>query len=168
MLRLPNGLKEELKKPQGELLSGDAAVSVVAKAKAGGAPVISVGDRVTCELLSAGVTPDVAVIDGLEMRKPVELVDRGAFVEAFELVNDRGTLNLEGVNVIRSALEHAPSLVLVRGEEDLLGIAAVLAAPEGALVVYGQPSAGVVVVNVDEETKVKFTKIVKAMTPTER
>lgn len=165
MLKLPDELRAELSKPQGELVSGDEAARAAARTKAGGKPVISVGDRVTYELLSRQVVPDVAIIDGKEMREPVDIVDKSAFRCAFNVVNERGTLNLEAVNVVRSALQRAPSIVIVEGEEDLLGIAAVLAAPNGALVIYGQPSVGVVAIRVSEEKREKFAEFVKRMEP---
>jgi uncharacterized protein (UPF0218 family) len=52
---------------------------------------------------------------------------------------------------------------MVDGEEDLLALVAVLSAPEDALVVYGQPHVGIVVVKVTEETREKMRHIVDAM-----
>jgi uncharacterized protein (UPF0218 family) len=53
--------------------------------------------------------------------------------------------------------------VMVDGEEDLLTLVAVLSAPEHALVVYGQPHRGIVVVKVTEETRERMRRIVDAM-----
>jgi len=52
---------------------------------------------------------------------------------------------------------------MVDGEEDLLTLVVVLSAPEDALVVYGQPHRGIVVVKVTEETREKMWRIVDAM-----
>ena len=48
---------------------------------------------------------------------------------------------------------HPPVTVLVDGEEDLAVIPLVMAAPIGALVLYGQPHQGVVLRTVNLEAK---------------
>jgi len=53
--------------------------------------------------------------------------------------------------------------IVVDGEEDLLVIVAVLYAPEGSLVVYGQPGEGIVVVRVTGEKRAEAVGILKAM-----
>ena len=54
-------------------------------------------------------------------------------------------------------------MVLIEGEEDLLTIPAVMEAPLGAVVFYGQPLEGVVAVRVDEESKAGARAILKGM-----
>jgi len=51
----------------------------------------------------------------------------------------------------------------VKGEEDLLTLIAVLYSPETALVVYGQPHSGIVVVKVTSEKKAQVKEYLKAM-----
>jgi hypothetical protein len=46
-------------------------------------------------------------------------------------------------------------VILVEGEEDLAVIPLILAAPEGAMVLYGQPGEGVVVCEVTDAAKEK-------------
>jgi len=53
--------------------------------------------------------------------------------------------------------------VIVDGEEDLLTLVTVLSAPDDALVVYGQPHKGIVVVKVTKETREKMHRIMDAM-----
>ena len=48
---------------------------------------------------------------------------------------------------------HPPFTVLVDGEEDLAVIPLVIAAPDGAIVLYGQPRQGVVFRIVNSEAK---------------
>ena len=55
-------------------------------------------------------------------------------------------------------------MIFVDGEEDLLAIPAVLESPDNALVVYGQPSEGLVVVTVSPQTKSDVRKIMNRMT----
>ncbi len=52
---------------------------------------------------------------------------------------------------------------MVKGEEDLLTLIAVLFAPKNAFVVYGQPHSGVVVVKVTSERKARAQEFLNAM-----
>ena len=49
------------------------------------------------------------------------------------------------------------------GEEDLLTLIAVLYATEKSFVVYGQPYAGIVIVEVTSEKRAEAAEILKAM-----
>jgi len=53
--------------------------------------------------------------------------------------------------------------ISVRGEEDLLTLAAVAYAPLKALVIYGQPDEGVVVVKVNRRVKSQVKKLIDEM-----
>jgi len=57
--------------------------------------------------------------------------------------------------------------VLVEGEEDLLTIVAVLCAPEGSVVLYGQPGEGAVLIEVNRAAKKAFRELVASMRPLE-
>jgi len=52
----------------------------------------------------------------------------------------------------------------VDGEEDLLAIPAILESPDNALIVYGQPSQGVVVVTASSEVKHETREMMNRMT----
>jgi len=56
--------------------------------------------------------------------------------------------------------------IFVRGEEDLAAVPAMLMAPEGSAVLYGQPDQGVVLVQITESKKEEIrdllTKIIEA------
>jgi len=115
--------------------------------------VISVGDRVTESLHALGRTPDVQVVDEVERR-----VNRDApdvpFVRLLRAVNPAGTVTVGSIEAVRSALEGVkPARVLIDGEEDLLAIPAIEAAPVGSSLYYGQPGEGVVMVRIDERAK---------------
>ena len=56
-----------------------------------------------------------------------------------------------------------PARVLIDGEEDLLAIPAIEAAPLGSALYYGQPGEGVVVVTVDERARASAKRIMAAM-----
>ena len=83
--------------------------------------------------------------------------------------NPRGTITEEAIFAIKEALEkNEHTHIVVDGEEDLLTLIAVLCAPENAIVVYGQPYSGIVVVKVTPEKKAQAKEFLKAMKPFEK
>ena len=75
---------------------------------------------------------------------------RGEFIR---VKNPAGTLTDELICALEHAVEHPPFTVIVDGEEDLAVIPLVIAAPDGAIVLYGQPHRGVVLRVVNPEAK---------------
>ena len=116
-------------------------------------------------LLELDIKPHVMIIDGKAMRKQIQLLE----VEARNrilLKNPAGMLMpLTWVATAEALRRKAPTLIMVDGEEDLLTLVAVLEAPENALVAYGLPNEGVVVVKADATAKRKANLIIEAMEP---
>lgn len=113
--------------------------------------IITVGDATTERILSFGITPDIAVIDGVERRS---LRDRSINYHAKEVFcrNPAGMISEEALIVLQKALEaSSPIRIKVQGEEDLLALPLFAMAPKGSVVLYGQPLEGMVLVNVTEE-----------------
>ncbi|MDQ3968491.1 MAG: GTP-dependent dephospho-CoA kinase family protein [Thermoproteota archaeon] len=113
--------------------------------------IITVGDATTERLLSFDITPDIAVIDGVEQRS---LRDYSINYPAKEMscINPAGMISKEAVHVLQSALETpSPVTVKVQGEEDMLALPLFTMAPKGSAVLYGQPLEGIVLVNITEE-----------------
>jgi hypothetical protein len=148
MRRLPEDIRSELKKPFGELHS--TLTSLLPHLK--GHVVYAVGDVVTHHLIRAGVSPDIAIIDGHTMRAPCRRVP-SLPCRRIGARNPPGTISDDLVCAIRDAVAHPPAMIVVDGEEDLAVIPLVLAAPTGALVLYGQPGEGVVLRRVDREAR---------------
>ncbi|MDK6029101.1 DUF359 domain-containing protein [Ignisphaera sp. 4213-co] len=111
--------------------------------------VYVVGDY-TCEtfLLYIGI-PRMCIVDGNIMRKPYEA--HHTISKYFENVarccNPRGAISSECIDVIRKALSIPKSLVVVDGEEDLLGLVLQSILLRG-YVIYGLPHEGVAIADV--------------------
>ncbi|PSP57495.1 DUF359 domain-containing protein [Halobacteriales archaeon QS_1_67_19] len=123
-------------------------------------PLVAVGDVVTAHLAAAGAIPDVAVVDGLTKRETVteSVAEEVATVEAaareLAVENPAATLSGELAVALGEALaDPDPTLLVVDGEEDLAALPAIVAAPLGASVVYGQPDEGMVHVPVTGDAK---------------
>jgi uncharacterized protein (UPF0218 family) len=156
-----------LKKPQGLLIEGPLEKTMkrlkelIEKEKP--STVISVGDVVSRNMTEHGVSLNVLIVDNKVMRKPIQPITVDTD-QTFYAENPPGAITDEAWVAIRSAVEQkGKTRVMVDGEEDLLTLVAVLSAPEHALVVYGQPHRGIVVVKVTEETRERMRRIVDAM-----
>jgi uncharacterized protein (UPF0218 family) len=117
----------------------------------GSKKIITVGDATTERLLSFDITPDIAVIDGVERRS---LRDYYINYPAKEMScsNPAGMISRDAVHVLQRALETpSPVMVKVEGEEDMLALPLFTMAPKGSAVLYGQPLEGIVLVNITEE-----------------
>ncbi len=160
-VRLPETLRGELARPRGTLVKGkedevSKRVSDFVR-KRGLCKVITVGDVVTRSMVSAGVKPDLSIIDGKTLRGPKEKINY-AVDKTYRLVNPAGLIAADAWKAIGKALkDNRKIMIVVEGEEDLLGIPVVLLAPTGSLMLYGQPNEGIVIVEVNNEVR-KITR----------
>lgn len=166
VLMLPKDLRQELKKPLGTVKRDFEEIADILRKK-NPKRIISVGDFVSFRLLEAGISPDVMIIDRKIKRAatPQSILDalsRSPHQE-IRVKNAAGTLNPELWDVLEKI--SGKVRIVVDGEEDLAAIPAVLASPEGSIVLYGLPDTGTVIVDVTEETKRMFSEILKRFVP---
>jgi len=162
---LTKELRAALSKPQGKLMSGAAAAKALRKAR--GTIIAIVGDAAAFTLRKAGIAPSLIVYDLKTKRRPVASSERRFFeslpARKLVAVNPPGTLTTALFSAMRRAFSAArrgkAAKLFVKGEEDLGVIPAVIAAPLNALVVYGQPDKGLVVIRVTAAAKKKVQKI---------
>ncbi len=162
ILRLPEELRSELKPPLGKLFKGRGQECIIPMQDllASAPKVVAVGDVTTfCLLSSSGRKPDICIVDHKTKRMPVpDHVQQGIgdldSYERIEVNNPPATLTSELVEVIRDLLAgDRRAKIVVDGEEDLATLPAILYAPLGSTVVYGQPNEGSVAVVVTPERK---------------
>jgi GTP-dependent dephospho-CoA kinase len=158
-------LRRKLKRPLGRLfpavdVRGEEFLALVATSPF----VVAVGDRVTETIQeTTGRSPDVFVVDGMERRSARE-VPRIAHGPTLKAKNPAGSITKAARSAMKKAFAgEKPVMVLIDGEEDLLTIPAVIEAPLGAVVFYGQPLEGVVAVTVDKESKASAREILRLM-----
>jgi hypothetical protein len=138
--------------------------------------VISVGDITTklCNLSS--IKTAINIVDFLVNRIPThsKMSDVGFHTKYDEKMhqdiiyvpNPAGHMTREIVEAVKSALAKYNQtgrkvIIKVDGEEDLAGVPAILLAPLGSVVLYGQPGEGIVVVEVTEEKKSEIIEIIE-------
>ncbi|SDF13612.1 hypothetical protein SAMN04488067_10296 [Halorubrum xinjiangense] len=177
LLTLPDSLRDAFKEPLGpvttdaeELLAG-----VDETRERHGSPdetpprLIAVGDVVTYHLREAGRVPDVAFVDGKTEREAVREEIATALDAAAErrvaVENPAAGLSAALLDALADALAAAePVTIEVTGEEDLAALPAMLAAPLGSTVVYGQPGEGMVRVAITPETRRRARELFEGLT----
>ena len=169
MLTLPDDLRDAFKRPLGPVTTdADELLAAAATTRndhdAPDAPMVAVGDVVTYHLREAGRVPDVALVDGKTEREAVREEIRSALAAAdvrrVRVENPAATLSSDLLSALRNAIETPePTLIEVDGEEDLAALPAILAAPHGSTVVYGQPGEGMVHVPVTSETTARAREL---------
>ena len=148
--------RSKLKQPKGDLYSSKECVPEKEVVKRLDDEthdvVITVGDVTTATILDEGFTPQVMLVDGITKRGKY---DRAFAAEKEYLIyNPAAAIYPEAWSTIATAIDSKdPTLILVDGEEDLLGFPAVLLSPEDSVVLYGQPNEGIVWVSVTKENK---------------
>lgn len=131
--------------------------------------IISVGDVVFGKLLKSDIFPQIAILDLKVGRSEIE--NKWNIKFNFRVCNRPGTVSQQLIKVVKTAIVRSlknrkvKSLyIYVHGEEDLAVLPAILVAPLGSLIFYGQPKNkfsenGVVRVTVTEEKKKWVTEL---------
>jgi hypothetical protein len=158
-VKLPHRHRHLFREPVGDLIpERETGHDRIAEMVAGAAAVITVGDRTTEKILGYGILPDIQIVDGVERRS--RRAAPGGAVETITCANPPAHITAEAVSAVISAYGAGrPMRILVSGEEDLLLVPALAHAPAGAILMYGQPGEGMVVVRADERTKEKARRL---------
>ena len=123
--------------------------------------IITVGDTTTEKFVKFGFIPDISIIDNKEKRmtkdKTIEYqVDKEIYLE-----NKPGEVNAEAIKLIMEITTTTTTTkfnkikIIIKGEEDLLALPLFMYSPDGWAIFYGQPNEGLVVVEIDSNTRKK-------------
>lgn len=164
MLILPEKLREEVRKPFGIVLGGNAAIEAAKKAAR---PLISVGDQCSIDLIDAGVAPDMMIFDFKVKRVEIPAGMKRKLAphatNAFVVMSGAGGISPELEIAVSRMLSEGRGAVLVVGEDDLSALLVMARASKGTLI-YGQPGQGAVVVKLGEGgAKARAQAILKQM-----
>jgi uncharacterized protein (UPF0218 family) len=153
-----------MKIPLGILLPEDTADKEnIQKHLSDNSYIITVGDRTTEKMIDFGLIPSLQIIDGIEKREKREPLK---LANATELTvdNPAAQITIASMDVIKKAYTlQSPVRLYVNGEEDLLVLPACIFAPENAVVLYGQPNEGLVIVKITPEIRNKTQKLLDLM-----
>ncbi|OLD56608.1 hypothetical protein AUI46_00220 [archaeon 13_1_40CM_2_52_13] len=158
---------QRLKEPFGRLLPGSPARTMSELNSIIGQTnprrVVAVGDVVSRETLVAGIRVDLRILDHISMRRPTAAFNLKV-KKTYHVKNPAGVITLEAWETIKRAMKDEEALIVVEGEEDLLALPCIVESPNNSLVLYGQPSKGLVVVDTNTNVKSEASLILSRMT----
>lgn len=141
---LPGELRSTLQQPMGKLHSGDDIARTIIKYK--DEITVSVGDMTTRTFFFCGVQPSLAIIDLHVERKPFLTLKEFKFPKKYSVEHVQsgpGFIAKGAINFIKdwakTVRTRQRKVLVVDGEEDLLALPAIVYAPIGSIVFYGQP-----------------------------
>ena len=163
-MKLPNSLREQMKTPLGVLLPESQVNKInIQKYLSENSYIITVGDRTTEKMINFDLIPSLQIIDGLEKREKRE---PPKLEHATELTvdNPAAEITFESISMIKKAFTlQSPVRLFVNGEEDLLVLPVCIHAPENAVVLYGQPNEGLVIVQITPEIRNRVQTLLDLM-----
>ena len=157
---IPDEKRELFKKPIGTPIHENDLKKVMT-----GGKLITVGDVVSLTVNRNGITPDIAVYDGMterrEMTEFASYVNDKGWIPA-EVRNPAGMISADLVKTIENALSGSEKTTIrVIGEEDLAVIPCIILAPIGTNVIYGWPGKGMMLVTTDSSIKKEMTELLE-------
>jgi len=163
-VKLPDSLRDKFKTPLGVLLPESKADKTnIEKFISEKSYIITVGDRTTEKMINFGLIPSLQIIDGQEKRKKREPPKLASATE-LTVDNPAAEITLGSIDMIKQAFTMQPPVRLcVNGEEDLLVLPVCIHAPDNAVVLYGQPNEGLVIVKITPEIRNKAQRLVDSM-----
>ena len=118
---------------------------------------IVVGDLTLEQFITEGWDYSLGIFDGYSERAVFTSTALSALKPNYTTGNTAGSISASAVQTLKKALQkNTTSHIKVTGEEDLLAVAAVLLAPLGSIIYYGQPGQGIVEVVATEKNKNHF------------
>ena len=163
-MKLPDSLRDQLKIPLGILLPENQADKTnIKKHLTENSYVITVGDRTTEKMIEFGLIPSLQIIDSQEKRTKREPPKLSNATE-LTVDNPAAEITPQSIDILKQAFTMQPPVrINVNGEEDLLVIPVCVYAPENAIILYGQPNEGFVIVKITPEIRIKTQKLLDLM-----
>jgi hypothetical protein len=164
-LRLPEKFREQLKIPLGKLLlDKETTKENILNHIPTGSYIISVGDATTEKLLNYDIVPSLQIVDAQEKRTKRETPSSIGIKTKLYCDNQAGEISEQSIEEIKRAFKaESPVRITVNGEEDLLVLPVCIHAPDDAIIMYGQPNEGLVILRINKEIRNKVHTILNSM-----
>ena len=131
--------------------------------------IATVGDICTIKLIQEEIIPNLMIVD-YKTKRNVKLTEiqmstiENVKCKSVEVDNEPGTISQQLYFEIRNAIEsEIITKIIVKGEEDLATLPVIKHSRKGAKVIYGMPDKGMVVVDVNQQTKERANKLLERM-----
>ena len=164
-MHLPENLRDQLKIPLGTLLlDKDTAKENILNQIPHGSFIISVGDATTEKLLNYDIVPSLQIVDAKEKRSKRETPSLHGIKTHLKCDNPAAEISEQSIEEIKRAFKSEPPVrITVNGEEDLLVLPVCIHAPDNAVIMYGQPNEGMVILRINKEIRNKVHTILDSM-----
>lgn len=164
-MKLPESLREQLKIPLGVLVADNKVDKNTILRYIGDDPfLITVGDKTTEKMLDFGLIPSLQIVDGVERRENRPCPRLPETTIELTVDNPPSEITTQSIELIKKSFTMVSSVRLtVNGEEDLLVLPVCVYAPDNAIVMYGQPNEGLVIVKVTPEIRNKTQSLLDLM-----
>lgn len=162
---LPEEIRDDLRKPFGVIYKDVTDIFSLGKVPV----LIAVGDIVSLSLYKHDHPADITIIDLKNRRTSLRDEDIKMLQQRESIIsvqNEAGMITKDAnetiANAIHTYLEKGKKqAIIVHGEEDLLVLPAILLAPLGGIILYGQFGKGVICVPITEEKKAEAVSLCK-------
>lgn len=163
-MKLPENLRAKFKEPLGELIPEKQTTKEnIQKYLPEDAYIITVGDKTTEKMIEYGIIPSLQIVDSKEKRVKRELPKTKVETD-LTCTNPATEITLPAIELIKNAFDmKTPVRILVDGEEDLLVLPVCVYAPHNAIVMYGQPNEGLVIVKITPEIRNNTQELLELM-----
>ena len=131
--------------------------------------IITVGDICTISISEEIRIPNLCIVDfktkrNTPLTEEQKIVVDGIGDKRIKVVNNPGTISDELWEAIKIAIDSDDSTrIEVEGEEDLASLAAISLSKIGTKVIYGMPDRGMVVVDVNQQSKTRVNALLERM-----
>ena len=149
--------------PFGSLVEESVALSEAKDSEV----IITVGDVVSLSMLESGIQPQLMIFDFISERSDMPKLRSklGAVKGTIVKVNNPpGHITPQLLKAIRKALKTGGRTKMqVQGEEDLAALVCAALASDGAILMYGLPKQGIVLVKIDQSVRNKAIELLNSM-----
>ena len=154
-LIMPDSMRAELARPLGIVLSGSRIGEAIKNHREN--LIVTVGDIATETLVKHGTIPSFSIIDQKVNRNAHDTLAHlpdTLLRNSIKVKSGPGYISQEAIKAITTWVKKpTTTLLVVDGEEDLLALPAIIHAPRGSILYYGQPNKGLACVIVTNEKK---------------
>ena len=131
--------------------------------------IATVGDICTIKIIEEIRVPNLMIIDyktkrNIDLDEAQTKIIESINCHSVSIRNEAGTITVELINAIEKAIySNKTTKIVVDGEEDLATLPAIKLCENGAKVIYGMPDKGMVVVDVNQQTKERTNRLLERM-----
>ncbi len=123
--------------------------------------IVTVGDTTTEKFVEFGYIPDLSIIDNKEKRIMKSKIIEFEVDKIITCENRPGEINMQVIDLIKklTTMKFNKIQIIIEGEEDLVALPLFMYSPDKWTIFYGQPNAGLVVVEINNTIRKRAKSI---------